>query len=540
MNIKITVQIGANARNGLLEILGRAITVETAELICCWLETLKTADNSHQFDPAGDLEKTIKLIRNNDTTAAAQQLREYLFKNPSCIYGRMIASAIALQDNQLENAIEHLNSVYLQQPNNTLALYSLGHCYERLGREAEAIEFYQDCLKFKNYLQLPRQRLAAIYFKNWQLEKTILEYEMLKNEYPDSISALVTLGYLYIAAGQYNKAISTFDTAILIYPDNFNAPDNETEQFVHEGRLYEAAQRLDDLLLEQPERADLILRHGDILLMLGDNDQALTQYQQAVKVWPDYLEATIKLGTHYLRMNEKHLAARQFNTATEINDQIVDAYIGLAAARKAAGKISDALSTLSLAAAIQPNSSLLFAETAILQFMQHQGENADSPPTPIENVIKAHRHQITLQPQNPDLYYRLGILMTTVSRASQAIEAFENALEINPLYTRAKSKLAICLFENGRQQAALDLLVEPDSLTKESLQLHYKTALLYCDKIKFASSLINLENYMRDNLTLSDPTVNISIILQNLSLLDRAEAMWDSLADTTSHTEQQS
>ncbi|MHC4125500.1 MAG: hypothetical protein ACYSRR_03475, partial [Planctomycetota bacterium] len=90
--------------NGLLEILGRAITVETAELICCWLETLKTADNSRQFDPAGDLEKTVKLIRNNNTTAAAQQLREYLFKNPSCIYGRMIAAAIALQDNQLESS----------------------------------------------------------------------------------------------------------------------------------------------------------------------------------------------------------------------------------------------------------------------------------------------------------------------------------------------------------------------------------------------------------------------------------------------------
>jgi tetratricopeptide (TPR) repeat protein len=526
--------------NGLLEILGRAITVETAELICCWLETLKTADNSHQFDPAGDLEKTVKLIRNNNTTAAAQQLREYLFKNPSCIYGQMIAAAIALQENQLENSIEQLNSVYLRQPNNTLALYSLGHCYERLGREAEAIEFYQDCLKFKNYLQLPRQRLAAIYFKNWQLEKTILEYEMLKNEYPGSISALVTLGYLYIAAVQYDKAISTFDTAILIYPDNFNNPDDQTEQFVHAGQLYEAAQRLDELLLEQPGRADLILRYGDILLMLGDSDRALTQSQQAVKVWPDYLEATIKLGTHYMRMNENHLAARQFNTATEINDQIVDAYIGLATARKVAGKLSDALATLSLAAAIQPNSSLLFAETAILQFMQNQPENADSPPSLIENVIKAHRRQITLQPQNPDLYYRLGILMTTVSRAGQAIKAFENALEINPLYTRAKNKLAICLFENGQEQAAFDLLVEPDSLSKESLQLHYKTALLYCDKIKFASSLINLENYMRNNLTLSDPTVNISIILQNLSLLDRAEAMWDNLADTTSHAAHQS
>ena len=40
----------------------------------------------------------------------------------------------------------------------------------------------------------------------------------------------------------------------------------------------------------------------------------------------------------------------------------------------------------------------------------------------------------------------------------------------------------------------------------------------------------------------ADAVVNVSVVLQNLGLLDRAEAMWDNLADTASeaiHTNQQ-
>ena len=185
----------------LLEIIGRGITVDTADLIWFWLDAVK--NHERNIDPAQvqRLDKIVELVGNKKIEAAEEQLRLYLFDNSSCARGRLAAAAIHISKNQLQQAVQELNSVYMRQPNNTMALYALGYCYERLGKESQAVEFYQDCLKFKNYLQLPRQRLAAIYFKNSQLEKTIQEYELLRNEYPDDISSLVTLGHLYIANG---------------------------------------------------------------------------------------------------------------------------------------------------------------------------------------------------------------------------------------------------------------------------------------------------------------------------------------------------
>ena len=525
----------------LLEILGRAITIDIADLIWHWLNAAKLPKDDSQTARYSQLNKAIELIGVRKLDAAAEQMRLYLFENPSCTYGRLAAAAICLYNNHLQEGIKELNSVYLREPNNTMALYALGYCYERLGKESQAIEFYQDCLKFKSYLQLPAQRLAAIYFKNGQLEKTIEQYEILKNEYPDDISTLVTLGHLYIATTRYMQAIETFNTAILIHPDNFHNQD-DIDQLIVEGQFQEALERLEDLLQGQPNRADLLMKYADVLRVLGACDDAVSQYEEALRICPDFLEATIKLGTQYLQLHQERLAAQQFNKAVEINDKIVDAYIGLATSQKLAGNLSDAVGTLSLAAAIQPNSSLLFAETAALRFQDGLRENLpfdneynnvqEDPTNLTRAVIDAHRQQITHRPQNPDLYYRLGVLMMSIGRLAESIQSFQTVLEINPDYNRARSKLAICLFEINQKAEALEHLPGPDRLDKDTLELHYKTALLYCDKVKFASSLMNLERHLEKNFARPDAAVNISIVLQNLGLLDRVTTMWDNLSDT--------
>ncbi len=522
----------------LLEILGRAITIDTADLIWHWLDTVRIQTDSSKSAQYQQLNKVIELMADLKLDAANEQLRLYLFDNPSCIYGRVAAAGICLHNNQIQSAIEELNSVYMRQPNNIMALYALGYCYERLGREAQAVEFYQDCLKFKSYLQLPAQRLAAIYFKNGQLEKTIQQYQLLKNEYPDDISTLVTLGHLYIANGQYSQAVETFNTAILMHPDNFSTQNDRIDQLIAEGQLHEALEAIEDLLQNQPESPDLLLKYADILSMLGATGQAISQYEQALRICPDFLEATIKLGSQFLQIGAAQPAAQQFNKAVEINDRIVDAYIGLAIAQKLAGCASDALVTLSLAAAIQPNSSLLFSETAILQFNAGFEEGSSlydeqGKSDLLKTVIAAHQRQIAQQPQNPELHYRLGILMMGSTMMAQAVKSFQAALDINPTYHRAKSKLAVCLFEMNRKDIALEQLTQADCLDKKTLELHYKTALLYCDKLKFASSLMNFNRFLENNFTCSHSTANISVILQNLGLLDRVTTMWDNLADTT-------
>lgn len=524
---------------GLLDIFGRAITVDTPELIWGWLHEHKSrwpeADLPHRH-----LGHIVDLMGKGLLDEANTQLRLYLFENPSCCFGRMAAAALALHEEKLKDAIEELNSVYLRQPNNTLALYVLGHCYERLGHQAQAVEFYQDCLKFKGYLQLPAQRLAAIYFEQGRIEDAVDQYEPMRQHYPDDISTLVTLGHLYLVQGRHAKAAQIFNMAILIHPDNFVTQDETVDALIRDGQLREALDRLEVLLADQPEKPDLIAKQAEVLAMLGATSDAISQYQQALRLCPNFLEATIKLGTIYLKMHVEHLAARQFNEAVEINDKIVEAYTGLAAAQRLSGRPAEAMNTLSLAAAIQPNSAFLFAETAKL--ILKAAYEANLVPLPDDGrgleqgVVVAHEQHLRRFPHNPDLYYRLGILWMNASRFDLALHCFQQALEINPTFARAGTKLAVCMFETGRRDDALDLIMPPPQYDPRTLDLYYRTALLYCNRVKFASSLINLQRQIEKNLATNlDPAPNISIVLQNLGLSDTVALMWENLCQTAAH-----
>lgn len=521
----------------LLEILGRGITVDMPGLIWHWLTEHREAQADAEQPENPHLDHVIDLMGCGKFLEAREQVRVYLFANPACCYGRMAAAALALQDGNLKEAMEELNSVYLRQPSNTLALYLLGHCFERLGHQAQAVEFYQDCIKFNGGLQLPAQRLGAIYFKDGRLDETIAQYEPLKEQYPDDISALVTLGHLYVATGQYSRAIETFNTAILIHPDNFMTHDDSIEEMICSGQLQEALDQIDVQLADEPERVDLIAKQADIIAMMGGISDAIALYQQALRLCPDFLEATIRLGTCFLKMHADQLAAQQFNRAIEINDKIVEAYTGLAAAQRLADRVPEALNTLSLAAAIQPNTSFLFAETAKLILKAALETNLlPAPPDGQlfeQSVLVAHEHHLVQFPNNPDLHYRIGILHMNGCRMQQASESFRAALKINPTFARAATKLAVCLFEIGHKEEALDLIMPPRDYDPTTLDLYYRTALLYCNRIKFASSMINLQHQVEGQAGPGlDPATNITIVLQNLGLADTTGLMWENLCQT--------
>jgi len=516
----------------LLEILGRGIEVATEDLIWHWLSqtagTLAESDLSH----AQLLNKIIELASAKKPTMLQERLAEYRRAHPRSHYADLIAAAVALADNRLTEAFDMLSLVYSRCPGNITALYALGHCCERLERQNDAIAFYQDCLKFKNYLQLPRQRLAAIYFKDNQVEKTIREYQLLAAESPDDLSTLLTLAYLYVAAGEYKCAADTFSTAILIQPDNFCPDTDPIDSLIEAGDLNDALDEIDGALEQHPDRPDLLLRRASVLAELDQQEQALVHYNHTIAVCPDFLEANIKLGSHYLRLGRPASAAMQFTRAAHVNDRIVSAYLGLATAQKLAGSNSEALISLSLASAIETNGPLLLAEAARLQFHNPTDDDSDIKPQPIGRVLDAHSQLLKLRPQNPELHYRLGTLLMSVGRLHQATELFTRALELNPTFSLARNKLAVCLYETDEKALALENLVPPGCLQPDMLQLYYRVALLYCDKVKFASSLLNLEQWLNESLASTDAAVNISIVLQNLGLLDPANATWGNLCQT--------
>jgi hypothetical protein len=113
----------------LLEIFGKGITIDSVELVWNWL-LAQQQPPSESGSSAGNqdtLGRVIELLSDRKIEQAEQELRFHLFEHPDCFKGRIAAAAVCIYHNDLKGAIEQTQSVYVRQPNNTMALYILGY-----------------------------------------------------------------------------------------------------------------------------------------------------------------------------------------------------------------------------------------------------------------------------------------------------------------------------------------------------------------------------------------------------------------------------
>lgn len=518
----------------LLEIFGKGITINTAEVIWSWATQIISGMEAMQGDRS--LFCIIEHLLNRELVQAEQKLGTYLRSHPECILGRMIAASWYLLQNEPQEAIQQAQSVYYRQPGNTMALYVLGLCHERLGHVEQALEFYQDCIKFKSFLQLPRQRMAAIYLKEGFIDKATYEYEMLTSEHPDDITSLVLLGYLYLASGKDQQAIDTFNLAIVSHPDNYmSASDDSVDETYVQADQYESAmQNIMELIEKMGPQLDLIIRMADLYSRINRDTEAITCYEHAVKIEPNSLEATIKLGTHYLRNSRFILAAEQFNRASEINDEILDAYLGLATAHNDSGNRIEAMQTLYLANSILQNSVMLFSESAMLNF-QTAYDDHTSPKTLIEkdivttdDVIKAYQKQLKSHKDHPDVHYKYGLLMVSERNHPMAVSAFQNTLALNPIHYRARHKMVLCLYESHRKEHAIEVLSKNNLCGRSDFEKYYQVALLFANRAAFKKAMKKFQTLHATRcFEFSHVQENIEILLENLGLIDRTDTCWE-------------
>lgn len=519
----------------LLEMLGRGTTINVSDLLIHWLQCYGPGqtDLRPQQKRISDI---IDCLGNQRWGCAEDLLRLHLFEDPDCIYGSLAATALALIEQRYHEAIDYLQTVFSQQPSNTMALYVLGHCHELLQQEDKAIEYYQDCLKFKNSLELPLMRLAAIYAKNGNYEQAAHIYSMLYERMPEDITTQLILGYLHIGAGNAQMAIQTFSKAILTHPDSFGFQDPSIDQLLVDGDYDQALHAVEDLLEETPRKPELLAKRADILAMLDDPTEAIAGYQDALSECPVFLDAAIKLGTQYLRIESFLLAAEQFNKAHDIIAQIIDAYVGLAVAHLSIKEDADALAATCSAAMIHPNSVLLFTETArtLLRSLcpDPMHEFDEEPTQGLDEVIRSYNGRLHCDQATSQLLYELSLLELYRHGPKQAVKYLQDATQIEPTTMRVISRLAICQYSLGNNQLALDILRHLTLPNSSAMQLHYQTALLYMNPVKFAGSVMNMDHNMERHCTDSDSSSRISLVLQNLGIINRAQAVWDDIYTT--------
>ncbi|MBU5637933.1 tetratricopeptide repeat protein [Geomonas sp. Red69] len=94
---------------------------------------------------------------------------------------------------------------------------------------------------------------------------------------------LIHLGYLLVASGKPEEALTRFDQVLVLVPKSFEAKTGRGMALARLGRLQEAERELRSALLMNPNPVRTHYELGLVYRQLGDEGKALEQFKEGIR-----------------------------------------------------------------------------------------------------------------------------------------------------------------------------------------------------------------------------------------------------------------
>ena len=272
----------------------------------------------------------------------------------------------------------------------------------------------------------------------------------------DLVDAHYNLGYAYVEQGHYDQAIPHLERAIAIAPNLKRAHYNLARAYRESGNLEAATHavtetlRLDSNYQRAHELANLIKQahYNRGITYLNDErySEAITAFQNAITLDPDFTTAHYNLGLTYLKMETYSRAVDALQKTITLDRSYKAAHHALALAylgQQDLGKAREAArDALKLDVNYQPARSLL--EAIDPSFTPPETQSA----TPPEREQPA-KQQPAAKPRQ-QTHYELGIAYRDSKMSTEAIAEFRKAIDLDPDFAAAYMGLGEIYLETGR------------------------------------------------------------------------------------------
>ena len=171
---------------------------------------------------------------------------------------------------------------------------------------------------------------------------------------------------------------------------------------------------------------------GVVLSRLGQWLEAREQWEQAVRIDPNYADAHVNLGIALAQVGDMEGAVGHLTRALQIKPDNVEALNDLGNVMMGLGRVQEAVSCYEQALRLKPDS---------VQAHNNMGIAL----TRLSRVAEAITHwkrAVEIDPYYADAHYNLGVALEQTGKPGEAIEQYKQTLRIKPDYVEAQKKLA--------------------------------------------------------------------------------------------------
>jgi tetratricopeptide (TPR) repeat protein len=334
------------------------------------------ADKSPSRSPATLIEAGLRYLQSGRLAEAEKCCREILADDPDHADSFHLLGMIAAKADQYDRAIEFIARAIRKNPNNADYLSNLGTMLQRQARFDEALKSFNLALSLKPDSTDTWVKLGNVLQRQERFEEAILAYDnalRIDPPRPEAGKNLIQANALYKRGVclrhlmRLDEACISFDQALAIYPDHFDALNDRGRTLLDLWRpgealidfrkairidpksvaplnncgitlillrrCEEALEILDRALSISPGLAELFNNKGNALKFLGRFDEALASYDRSIALRPDYAEAHSNRGNCLDEMGRYDEALSCYQDALALQPDHADTHWNIAVNR---------------------------------------------------------------------------------------------------------------------------------------------------------------------------------------------------------------
>lgn len=443
------------------------------------LASLKVANTTHPGDPAVLFAIGYSLERLQKPAEAAGYYRDAIAAKADFTQARQRLAAVALQQENLPEAIAQQEYLRKKDPGDTAALAALGNLYHRAGRYDDAIEAYETVI--------------AMEPDNWALVDDEVE--------------------LLVEAGQTREAIERLYQLLEIQGPFADLHMRLADLLSETGQDDPATHHYRQALQADPNYLEARIRLARHHLTNGRWEEACEGFQAATEINDNLLDCYVGLGVAQAAAGRSAQAVETFQLAgaVEPNSTV----------------LLTEMAKLQLKAAVAAEFESQLDRQQETPLAEPDLDHDDL----FQSQLARHAEYVQKHPGHADAHYRYGVLLRADGRLAEAAEQFQTAVDINPGYVAAITRLGVTLQDLGQTDEAIAAFRQALELRHDYVDLHYRLAVLYTDRRQMSRAVEHLEQ--ASGLAPGNQQVRISLALslQNLGLMDRSAATWRSLCE---------
>jgi putative PEP-CTERM system TPR-repeat lipoprotein len=419
---------------------------------------------------------------------AERHLRHYLESNPNDLYARKLLAQTLLKGSQPADAAAALAPVLKDSTQDPQLLALAGESYMQvrdfnkanaylekaaaLAPKAAAVRTSLGLAKLAQGDQArgmselemattldPKSPQAVMALVQTQMnlkqyDKALASIQSLEKQQPDNAQVQNMKGAVYMAKGDRANARAAFEKSVALQATYFPAVTNLARMDLEDGKPDAAKGRFQKVLDKDKNNFGAMAALGDLAMAQKKTDEATSWYEKASSANPDAVVPALKLGTHYMQINQPQKAltlARKFQTANPTNPELLDL---VGQAQVATKDYSSALDTYSKLAAVAPKSAQAQLRLAgVHMLLKNDSEAASDVKRAVDlqpNFLPARAAQVQLamranrpddalavardlqkaDPKSPAGFALEGDLLMAQKKPAPAVAAYDKALSL--------------------------------------------------------------------------------------------------------------